>query len=85
MYITLDVKFHEDTMYFSSESKLQGGIKRKFPLLTMKTFLKMKLYVSPKKENFELVNEDHVGVDVDKTNIGNLDVSIEVNDFESNT
>ncbi|RVW66679.1 Retrovirus-related Pol polyprotein from transposon RE1 [Vitis vinifera] len=35
MYITMDVVFHEDSMYFSSESELQGSTIRKFRLSIM--------------------------------------------------
>ncbi|RVW25420.1 Retrovirus-related Pol polyprotein from transposon RE1 [Vitis vinifera] len=61
MYITMDVVFHEDSMYFSSESELQGEYHKEIQTLDYD------YHISEEDESgqFELVNQE----------VGELDMS----------
>ena len=64
MFITMDVVFHEDTIYFSSEPELQGEYHKEIQTLDY-DFIDCELQISEKDEVPESRNQD----------VGNLDSS----------
>ena len=65
MFITMDVVFHEDSMYFSSESKLQGEYHKEIQTLDYD------YHISKDDESgqFELVNQEAGELDMSGTTL----------------
>ncbi|RVW67330.1 Retrovirus-related Pol polyprotein from transposon RE1 [Vitis vinifera] len=74
MYITMDVVFHEDSMYFSSESKLQGEYHKEIQTLDYD------YHISEENESgqFELVNQEAGELDMSGQQFGFEDVFTEI-------
>ncbi|RVW94488.1 Retrovirus-related Pol polyprotein from transposon RE1 [Vitis vinifera] len=73
MYITMDVVFHEDSMYFSSESELQGSTIRKFRLSIM-----IIISLGDESGQSELVNQEAGELDMSGQQFGSEDVFTEI-------
>ena len=74
MYITMDVVFHEDSMYFSSESELQGEYHKEIQTLDYD-------YHISKENEFgqsELVNQEAGELDMSGQQFGSEDVFTEI-------
>ncbi|RVW87415.1 Retrovirus-related Pol polyprotein from transposon RE2 [Vitis vinifera] len=74
MYITMDVVFHEDSMYFSSESELKGEYHKEIQTLDYD------YHISEEDESgeFELVNQEVGELDMSGQQFGSEDVFIEI-------
>ncbi|WKA12926.1 hypothetical protein VitviT2T_030269 [Vitis vinifera] len=74
MYITMDVVFHEDSMYFSSESELQGEYHKEIQNLDYD------YHISKKNESgqSELVNQEAGELDMSGQQFGSEDVFTEI-------
>ncbi|RVW88668.1 Retrovirus-related Pol polyprotein from transposon TNT 1-94 [Vitis vinifera] len=74
MYITMDVVFHGDSMYFSSESKLQGKYHKEIQTLDYD------YHISEEDESgqFELVNQEVGELDMSGQQFGSEDVFTEI-------
>ncbi|RVW52962.1 Retrovirus-related Pol polyprotein from transposon RE1 [Vitis vinifera] len=74
MYITMDVVFHENSMYFSSESKLQGEYHKEIQTLDYD------YHISEEYEfgQSELVNQEADELDMSGQQFGSEDVFIEI-------
>ncbi|WKA07496.1 hypothetical protein VitviT2T_025316 [Vitis vinifera] len=74
MYITMDVVFHEDSMYFSSESELQGEYHKEIQTLDYD------YHISEEDESrqSELVNQEAGELDMSGQQFGSKDVFIEI-------
>ncbi|RVX07465.1 Retrovirus-related Pol polyprotein from transposon RE1 [Vitis vinifera] len=70
MYITMDVVFHEDSMYFSSESELQGEYRKEIQTLDYD------YHISEEDEfgQSELVNQEVGELDISSQQFGSEDV-----------
>ena len=72
MFITMNVVFHEDSMYFSSESELQGEYHKEIQTLD---------YDISKEDEFgqsELVNQEAGELDMSGQQFGSEDVFTEI-------
>ena len=74
MYITMDVVFHEDSTYFSSESELQGEYHKEIQTLDYN------YHISEEDEfgQSELVNQEAGELDMSGQQFGSEDVFIEI-------
>ncbi|RVW20457.1 hypothetical protein CK203_116204 [Vitis vinifera] len=74
MYITMDVVFHEDSMYFSSESELQGKYHKEIQTLNYD------YHISEEDESgqSELVNQEVGELDISGQQFGSEDVFTEI-------
>ncbi|RVW49190.1 Retrovirus-related Pol polyprotein from transposon TNT 1-94 [Vitis vinifera] len=74
MYITMDVVFHEDSMYFSSESELQGEYHKEIQTLDYD------YHISKENESgqSELVNQEAGELDMSGQQFGSEDVFTEI-------
>ncbi|WKA13210.1 hypothetical protein VitviT2T_030537 [Vitis vinifera] len=74
MYITMDVVFHEDSMYFSSEFELQGEYHKEIQTLNYD------YHISEEDESgqFELVNQEAGELDMSGQQFGSKDVFTEI-------
>ncbi|WJZ91855.1 hypothetical protein VitviT2T_010895 [Vitis vinifera] len=74
MYITMDVVFHEDSMYFSSESELQGEYHKEIQTLDYD------YHISEENESgqSELVNQEAGELDMSGQQFGSEDVFTEI-------
>ncbi|RVW70681.1 Retrovirus-related Pol polyprotein from transposon RE2 [Vitis vinifera] len=74
MYITMDVVFHEDSMYFSSESELQGEYHKEIQTLDYD------YHISEEDESgqSELVNQEVGELDMSGQQFGSEDVFTEI-------
>ncbi|RVW92303.1 Retrovirus-related Pol polyprotein from transposon TNT 1-94 [Vitis vinifera] len=74
MYITMDVVFHEDSMYFSFESELQGEYHKEIQILDYD------YHISKEDESrqSELVNQEAGELDMSGQQFGSEDVFIEI-------
>ncbi|KAL6331885.1 hypothetical protein AAG906_020233 [Vitis piasezkii] len=74
MYITMDVVFHEDSMYFSSESELQGEYHKEIQTLDYD------YHISEEDEfgQSELVNQEVGELDMSGQQFGSKDVFTEI-------
>ncbi|WJZ94353.1 hypothetical protein VitviT2T_013224 [Vitis vinifera] len=74
MYITMDVVFHEDSMYFSSESELQGEYRKEIQTLDYD------YHISEENESgqSELVNQEVGELDMSGQQFGSEDVFTEI-------
>nr|CAN79066.1 hypothetical protein VITISV_019693 [Vitis vinifera] len=74
MYITMDVVFHEDSMYFSSESKLQGEYHKEIQTLDYDYHISKE----NESEQSELVNQEAGELDMSGQQFGSEDVFTEI-------
>ncbi|RVW60836.1 Retrovirus-related Pol polyprotein from transposon TNT 1-94 [Vitis vinifera] len=74
MYITMDVVFHEDSMYFSSESELQGEYHKEIQTLDYDYHISQK----DESKQSELVNQEAGELDMSSQQFGSEDVFIEI-------
>ena len=65
MFITMDVVFHEDSMYFSFESELQGKYHEEIQTLDYDYHISE----DDGSEQFELVNQEASGLDMSVTTL----------------
>ena len=65
MFITMDVVFHEDSMYFSSESELQGEYHKEIQTLDYDYHISE----GDESELFELVNKEAGELDMSGTTL----------------
>ncbi|KAL6321912.1 hypothetical protein AAG906_035621 [Vitis piasezkii] len=74
MYITMDVVFHEDSMYFSSESELQGEYHKEIQTLDYD------YHISEENESGQskLVNQEASELDMSGQQFGSEDVFTEI-------
>ena len=74
MFITMDVMFHEDSMYFSFESELQGEYHKEIQILDYD------YHISKEDESrqSELVNQEAGELDMSGQQFGSKDVFIEI-------
>ena len=74
MFITMDVVFHEDSMYFSFESELQGEYHKEIRTLDYD------YHISKENEfgQLELVNQKAGELDMSGQQFGSEDVFIEI-------
>ncbi|WKA09424.1 hypothetical protein VitviT2T_027072 [Vitis vinifera] len=74
MYITMDVVFHEDSMYFSSESELQGEYHKEIQTLGYD------YHISEEDESgqSELVNQEVCELDMSGQQFGSEDIFTEI-------
>ncbi|RVW79412.1 Retrovirus-related Pol polyprotein from transposon TNT 1-94 [Vitis vinifera] len=79
MYITMDVVFHEDSMYFSSESELQGEYYKEIQTLDYD------YHISQEDESgqSELVNQEAGELDMSGQQFGSEDVFTEIPNHSS--
>ena len=74
MYITMDVVFHEDSMYFSSESELQGEYHKEIQTLDYDYHI----YEEDESGQSELVNQEAGELDMSGQQFGSEDVFTEI-------
>ncbi|RVW64621.1 Retrovirus-related Pol polyprotein from transposon RE1 [Vitis vinifera] len=74
MYITMDVMFHEDSMYFSSESELQGEYHKEIQTLDYDYHI----YEEDESGQSELVNQEVGELDMSGKQFGSEDVFTEI-------
>ncbi|RVW31698.1 Retrovirus-related Pol polyprotein from transposon TNT 1-94 [Vitis vinifera] len=74
MYITMDVVFHEDSMYFSSESELQGEYHKEIQTLDYDYHISEE----NESEQSELVNQEVGELDMSGQQFGSEDVFTEI-------
>ncbi|RVW26366.1 Retrovirus-related Pol polyprotein from transposon TNT 1-94 [Vitis vinifera] len=74
MFITMDVVFHEDSMYFSSESELQGEYHKEIQTLDYDYHI----FEEDESGQFELVNQEAGELDMSGQQFGSEDVFTEI-------
>ncbi|RVW90637.1 Retrovirus-related Pol polyprotein from transposon RE1 [Vitis vinifera] len=74
MYITMDVVFHEDLMYFSSESELQGEYHKEIQTPDYDYHI----FEENESGQFELVNQEADELDMSGQQFGSEDVFTEI-------
>ncbi|RVW59877.1 Retrovirus-related Pol polyprotein from transposon TNT 1-94 [Vitis vinifera] len=74
MFITMDVMFHEDSMYFSSEFELQGEYHKEIQTLDYDYHI----YEEDESGKSELVNQEAGELDMSGQQFGSKDVSTEI-------
>ena len=74
MYITMDVVFHEDSIYFSSESKLQGKYHKEIQTLDYDYHI----FEEDESRQSKLVNQEAGELDMSGQQFGSEDVFTEI-------